>query len=426
LFFGVMRKRAALQSVERALRLSILDGVLAAVMVGVSESYFGACAVALGHTDTALAVLVTAPLLFGALAQACTGPLVLLLGSRKRFVVLGVALQALSHVGLVAVAWTGSHAVWPLLGLISLYFVAGMATQPAWGAWMGALTEQVDRQRYFAIRSAAVSVALLLAFLWGGYQLHGAQLGSNVSHGYAVLFGVGLLARALSTGALALQLDPSTPPRDSLLRVLARTRSALRGERFRLLLGLGLLMFGAQISIPFYAPYMLKTMALGYWGFALMCAVQLAVKSLMFPFAHRIAARFGLDRMLMVSVVLVASVAWGWGAFVSITGLVLVQIVSGVAWAGYEFAAFQLLLRAARPSHRVEFLAVATSLGGLFQLAGALSGSLLLAHAGLTYREVFVVSAVGRSVPLLLLVPMLYDKRLSQAALVTPTPRVSE
>src|SRR5262245_31316022 len=75
--------------VDRALGLSIIDGVLFALMVGASESYFGACAVALGHTDTALAMLATLPLVAGALGQALTGPLVLWAGSRKRVVVLG-------------------------------------------------------------------------------------------------------------------------------------------------------------------------------------------------------------------------------------------------------------------------------------------------------------------------------------------------
>ena len=45
--------------VDRALRISIVDGILFALMLGASESYFGACAVSLGHGDTALALLAT-------------------------------------------------------------------------------------------------------------------------------------------------------------------------------------------------------------------------------------------------------------------------------------------------------------------------------------------------------------------------------
>jgi MFS family permease len=392
--------------------------MLHALMLGVSESFFGACAVALGHTDTALAILVTLPLFAGAVAQAFTGPLVLAFGNRKRFVVTGAVLQALSHLGLIAVAWLGVSSLAPLLALVVVYFVSGMAIVPAWGAWMGSLTEQIDRQRYFALRSALLSTALLVGFLWAGYHLHAAapvhqaRAAHEVSRAYALLFGVGFIARAASSITLMLQHEPSAPARDSLLRVWARTRSALRGDGRKLVLALGLLMFGAQLSIPFYAPYMLKTLALGYDGFALLCGIQLLVKAIALGFAHRVCARVGLSRMLIGSIATVSLVAWLWGAPGPVNGtligtLVLAQILSGLSWAAYEFSSFQLLLGASKPSHRVEFLAFAASVGGLFQLGGALFGSVLLTQLSLGYREVFHVSAVLRVLPLCLLLPLL-------------------
>lgn len=393
---------------DRALVFSVLDGMLHALMLGVSESYFGACAVALGHTDTALAILVTLPLFAGAVAQAFTGPLVLLLGSRKRLVVTGAVVQALSHLGLIAVTWLGVSSLLPLLALVLVYFVSGMVIVPAWGAWMGTLTEDVDRHRYFAIRSALLSGALLCGFMWGGFHLHGEGALHGVSHAYAALFTVGFVARAFSCVALLLQHEPPAAPRDSLLRVLARTRSALRGDGRRLALALALLMFGAHLSIPFYAPYMLKTLALGYDGFAILCGIQLLVKAITLWFAHRIAARFGLARMLIASIATVSLVAFLWGGPANVPGvLVVAQVLSGVAWASYEFASFQLLLGASKPAHRVEFLAFAASLGGFGQLAGALCGSFLLTQLHFAYRDVFHVSAVVRVLPLFLLMPLL-------------------
>jgi MFS family permease len=214
---------------------------------------------------------------------------------------------------------------------------------------------------------------------------------------------------------LALQYEPVVTTRDSLLRVLARTRSAVRGEGKQLALGLGVLMFGAHLSIPFYAPYMLKTLGLGYDGFTLLCAVQLLVKSVALAFMDRLSARFGLPRLLVGSVVLVAAVAWLWGASSATPTLVFAQALSGLGWAAYEFASFQLLLRASKPSQRVEFLAFAASVGGLFQLAGALSGSWLLTHAGFGYRDVFHVSAFVRMLPLFLLLPLVSEGREAAA-----------
>jgi MFS family permease len=415
-----MGSESVSRSVDRALSISIVDGVLFALMLGASESYFGACAVALGHGDTALAILATLPLFVGALAQAFTGPLVLLLGSRRRLVAAGALVQALSHLGLIAISAFSLHSFWPLLGLVLVYYVSGMVIVPAWGAWMGALTESKDRERYFSIRSSCVALSTLGAFLWAGYHLRDGAAAHNVSHAYAWLFGVGFVARLGSAIMLFRQPDPFPVRRDSLVRVMARTRSAVRSEGFRLPVMLGLFMLGAQVSIPFYTPYMLKTMGLGYDGFALLCAVQLVTKTLIFPFTHRIAARFGLERMLLGSMAMAAVIAFMWGADSHLPGLVLAQLISGATWASYEFASFQLLLRHARRSQRMEFLAMSASLGGLMQLAGALLGSYLLAKFGLHYREVFLVSALGRAVPLLMFAPLLFERRLATRAVTQP------
>jgi hypothetical protein len=58
---------------------------------------------------------------------------------------------------------------------------------------------------------------------------------------------------------------------------------------------------------------------------------------------------------------------------------------------------------------------MSASLGGFMQLSGALLGSFLLARLGLAYREVFLVSAGLRALPLLLIVPAALDRRAVRA-----------
>src|SRR5688572_15884033 len=86
-----------------ALRVSMVDGTLHAVMVGSTESYLGAFAVELGHGAEEVALLATVPLLVGAGAQLASPYFCLVLGGRKRLAVLGATLQALSIAGLVAI-----------------------------------------------------------------------------------------------------------------------------------------------------------------------------------------------------------------------------------------------------------------------------------------------------------------------------------
>ena len=294
-----------------------------------------------------------------------------------------------------------------------------MVGQPAWGAWMGALTEGIDRARYFGVRSALISAALLVSLLAGGYHLNAGVRAGELSHAYAWLFALAFVARLASCTFLYLQVDPSKPPRDSLLRVLARTRASLRSDGMQLGVGLALLMFGAHASVPFYAPYMLKELQLGYVGFAALSATQIVTKALAFPLFPKIAERIGFPRLLLCANVLIVLVAFMWGAWASMPVLVLAQLVSGVAWASYDFASFQLLLKQTKSSHRVELLAMVASLGGLFQLCGALFGSFLLRYVHLRYRELFVVSSLLRALPLLVLVPLLLPEARRGLLLLT-------
>jgi len=389
-----------------ALKISVIEGMLHGVMVGVAESYLGAFAVELGHRDRALALLVTIPLLLGSSAQLLASPLVAWLGSRKRLVVLGATLQALTHVAFALLAWSHNQSFAWLFGVKCTYWVSGMLIGPPWGAWMASLVGGARRERYFARRSGAVHLALLLAFGAGGWLLWRAQtLGQSALGTFALLNAVAVVARGLSAFGLALQPDPEATHAHA--RHEGRKRRydwrqialAARTAQWRPALYIALLMFGAHMAVPFFTPYMLRVLELDYAHYAALLAVPIVTKALVSPLLYRVATALGMRRLLATATALVALVALLWSLATTFHGLVLAQILSGVAWGAFEYASYQLLLSSARPALQVEFLSLANSIIGAAQLSGALVGASLLSTARLAYDQVFLVSAVGRALP---------------------------
>ncbi|MEZ4256197.1 MAG: MFS transporter [Polyangiales bacterium] len=398
---------------DRALRWSIIDGAFNAVMVGVGESYLGALAVELGHRDTELAVLLTLPLLAGALAQLASSTLARWLGSRKRVVLLGASVQALSHLGFIAIAATQTSSFWALLSVKFLFWVSGSLAVPAWGAWMATLTEGISREQYFGRRSAVVQGVLLFAFAAGGWMLHRAQAAgaSHVLPAFVLLHGVALAARVLSTSSLAMQFDSPVPPRrGSTLAALVR---AARTSSWQTPVYLATLMFGAYVAVPFFTPYMIRVLGLGYSEFALLTAAPILVKVVSYPLFHRFAERFGLRAMLVAACVGISLVSLLWAVSRDMSVLMTSQALSGIAWGALEYSSFQLLLFAAHEDSRLEFLSLANSLNGAVQLVGALAGGLLIRHGGFEYQSIFLISAVGRALPLLFIVAFI-PKQVSQ------------
>lgn len=389
--------------IGRSLKWSVVDGILHAVMLGVSESYMGAFAVELGHQDLALALLTTVPPLLGAVSQLLAPWLVLRLGSRKRLVVIGAALQALSHLGLVALAVQESQSLmWFLLAKIA-FWVSGLVIAPPWNAWIGSLTEHVNRNRYFLWRTAGCHLALLVSFLWAGAYLQAGRASGVHAH-FAVLFGLGLVARALAALALGLHVDPDPPP-SSTTNVLHRLRQSIELGPWKLAFAIGLLQFGAHVSVPFFTPYMLRTLHMELDTYAQLTSITIVAKALSLPAWNVLTRRFGLAVAMAVSVAGVALVPAGWIGATDMPGLIAVHVLGGLAWSGFEYVSFQLLLGNTSKHISVEFFSLSSAMSGVLQLGGSLLGSELL-RAGADYHALFLVSSILRALPLLLLTPV--------------------
>lgn len=385
---------------RRTLRLSIVDGVLHAAMVGVSESFLGALAVELGHEAAALALLTTFPLVVGALAQLASPALARRVGGAERLVVLSAVGQALSHLALLAVTLSGTGALLPLLLAKILFWVTGSLVGPAWGAWITDLTRGVDRSTYLARRTGIVHSGLLVVFVLGGAFIEqgrealSGEGGQVVLQRLAILQVAGLIFRLGSAFALA----KKEPMKRRLLQ-LAVANTAPR-PRY----GVALFMAGVWCAVcmttPFFTPYMLGDLGLDYAAFTVLMAAAVLARALVAPLLGKVAARVGLSALMITGALGIAITPLLWAVTASYVALLGAQLFSGAAWAAYELASFQLLVASAGERARLRFLAVAACMATSAGVVGALLGALLLDRFALSYQALFGWNTLVRAVPL--------------------------
>lgn len=395
------------RAIRRSLRLSLAEGMLWAVMVGVTESYFGAVAVELGHGATALALLGTVPILAGAASQLAAPPLVVWLGSRQRLVVAGAVVQAVSLLGFLTIVTASYRGFAMLLAVSTVYWVAGSIIAPPWSAWVSDLTRGLSRERWFARRAGLVNLALLVGFVGGGLALGEAQRSGKTLHGYAWLFAIGAAARLASAIGLALKWDPGKSALSNTGR--GRIREALAQGRYRVAVFIAVFLLAAHVSVPFFTPYMLRELHMDLVEFSLLLAVAILAKSVAFPVWGRVAERIGMPAVLATSAFVAAVSPWLWTLFDRFEPLCALQVVSGFGWAGFEYAALQLLLRDAAPGREVEYFALTSSLSGGLQIAGGLAGSAIVAMPDGGYHTAFRASSIGRFLALFVLAPLARD-----------------
>ena len=373
-------------------------------MLGTSETYFGALAVELGHRGMALSLLATVPILAGALSQLAAPRLMVLFGGEKRFVVAGAVLQALTHLGLMAIAWTGSTELAPLLLIKVLYWTSSAAMAPAWNAWMARLVPSALRSGYFARRNLLTHAGLLVSFVIAGALLElGRDQLSSALPVFAGLYAFALLARLASAGCIARQ--------DAFrqVRVAEATRRPLAwiiGQgRWRVAAFMAALLFGTQLALPFFTPYMLEELGLDFFGFALLSSLSIIAKGMAFPLWRKVRRHVRPVATLAGCGIVIATVPLLWWVATDVALLVVAQVIGGIAWAGYDLTSIELLFGDAPPEGEVEFFALASSLAGLTQLSGAALAGWAI-QAGATYDQIFVASAAGRALALGFLLPL--------------------
>ena len=419
-----MLPRAGLR---RDLWISTADATAYSVMVGCGETYIPAFALALGMGPVAAGLTASVPLFVGAVLQLVTPLAVARLGTNRGWVVATTAVQAASFLPLIWWAIRGHAQLWELLVAVSVYWSAGMAGAPAWNAWIGTLVPERMRTPYFAHRSRLGQFAVLFGFVLGGLLLQwGAQHGVTLRT-FAVLFGLALACRVVSTLCLAACREPKPPgsaaaeaARDhaahsvasqtvtagAVATFLGRLRGLATAPAGTLVTYLWATTFACQFSGPYFTPYMLREMEFSYWSYMLVVATSFLAKALALPTLGRLGSRIGALGLLWLGGLTIIPLTLLWLPSASVPYLVGVQTVAGCCWASYELAVVLLFFGAANHQERTGVVTVYNLGHAIATLAGAATGGLVLRSLGedrSAYFTVFVISSILRlsAMPLL-------------------------
>jgi len=384
------------------MRLAVLDGALFAVMLGVSETCFIAEAVRIGANALELSLVASVPLLCGGV-----GSVTVLRGlqrvPRRRPWVAGCALaQAVALLGLATAVWLGGDTIALVLGILCGYHFFGQAAGTAWSSWYGDVVPSERRGRYFAGRTRIIHVVAFGSVLLGGLVLHGLEpegLAASAhpprtGAGFAVLFASAAVARLCSAGVLLIAPEPPFRGLPSAVRPLHWLVAGRGRNSWRLLLGGGLFHIGVYASAPYFVPYMLEACAIGYLGYMAALGAVVAAKAVSLPVWGHLVDRFGSHRVYALALFLSSWVPLPFLWSHTTPELCLAYGYSGLAWGGYEIAAFALMLDSSTRRTRPQRFAAQGLVNGTGQVGGSLFGAGLMASGG--YALAFGTSFAAR------------------------------
>jgi len=398
------------------------EAVASSTMTATCDNFLNAFALYLGASNMQMGFLTAVPQLLGSLLQLVSVWLGSLL-TRRRIVLFTAILQtALMLCMAVLSLLDGPGLVQSLIMLVVLYHAASHLIQPQWRAWMGSLVPQKQRGVFFAARTRLTMATSLLVFLGGGLFLSFSAEVGLAGAGFAFLFILAGAGRAFSCYHLWRMHDPEPQPVlpeagvfFSTLRICGQ---ALHDSTFR---NYSLFVAGMQgmvaLSAPFFAVYMLSELQFSYFEYSLNLMASIATQFALLKFWGRMSDRHGnrLVMLLCSAAIPVVPVLWLFSP--NFYYLLVVQLVSGLAWSGFSLTTANYLYDI-RPHHTnfATYAAVQALMAAAFVFLGAIAGGFLASAApaiadwlpftvGSSLFIVFFVSAILRGLVLLWFIP---------------------
>ena len=395
------------KALKRDLRLSIGDGSAYGVMIGVGETYLQAFVLEIGKGEIFAALIATVPQLIGSLLQLVSPTAVRMMGSHKWWVVLCAGLQGLCFVPLILAAWFGYISEPAVLLVASLYWATSLGAGPAWNTWQGTIVPRDIRARFFAKRARLCQLTTLAGFLGGGFALKWAQAEGHAVPLFAILFGIALFCRVISTLCLSFQSEPfPIPPKMRFLSLGEQWHRFSRGSSGRLLVFAVGMQVGVYIAGPFFVPYMFKVLAFKYHHYALLIGASFVAKFISLRYWGRLAHRTGAHRLLWIGSLGLVPLAGGWVVSSNYIWLMALQLVAGAAWGAYELALVLLFFETIHESERTSLLTLYNVANSIALAVGSLIGVAMINGLGISaasYLWVFAASTACRALVLLLL-----------------------
>lgn len=398
-----------------------MDGVCSQAQDSSSADYIPLFALAAGASAGSIGILAAAGNLVSIAGFLGGAGIAYRLRQRKPFILAtGGGASRLLFLLLAASPLMAGHGlmlVTLIIAINALRLMLGNLANPPWTAMAADLVPPEARGRYFASRNVAMGIAALVMSPLAGWIVR--TVNTRTSHdlmGYQATLVLAFLCGVLSTVSFSRVPEP---PAGIPIRLRKRTRNVLdllrRNPAFTWLAASSFVWgFSLNVASPFFNVFLVT----GLHGTSANVGIATGVSALTGLAGQalfgNLSDRRGNRAVLVLTGILIPILPLLW-VFARVPYHVyLINTASGVLWAGYNLASFNMLLELSPPEEREAGVALYQSAVAASAVLGPLVGGLLIATAG--YHAAFILSGVGRFAGSLLFIIMVRPRQRAQGA----------
>lgn len=375
------------------MRAGVVEGVLATASDNIAGPFLALYALSLGATRTQIGLVTAVPALLGSVLQIPAALLTDRFRRRRLLMMIGtIGLRPTWLLVPLLTLWIPrDEAIVAFLVFLAVRSAIGSAASPAWASVMADVVPKKVRGVYFANRNVLCNLSALVASVGAGYlvRLLGTPLGYQAIFSLAGLVGI---AAAYTMGWFPDmdRLKPLPPlpksevsgpdaPRPTIGGRWQRVLGYARRERsFALLVATSILWnFAVTLPQPLFPIYYVESLggSEGMWG--VVSAASLVMTILGQRYWGPLADRYGNRNLMVASGIFAALIPLFWFLALRPEHALAVNAYAGFVWAGYNLAAFNLVLEVTPDTRRATYIAGYNGLVGLAQFSGPIVGGVL-------------------------------------------------
>jgi MFS family permease len=387
------------QAIQRALRLSMIDGALATMMGSLAGGIFlvGFALNVLGATTLQVGILAALPVSAN-LAQLAGAILIESFGHRRLLCIIAVTGARLMWIPIILLPlamfdpWSDWR-VWLLVALVGVSSLFGAVSGVAWLEWMSDVMPPEIRGAYLGRRNMVAAASGMIMVLGGGAFLSGWEVrhGKADPVGYLVLFATGLIVGLVASWVLSRVPDPKAGTRPRGPFRWSTLGGPFRDANFRsLVVYVAVFMFVTQLAGPFYAVYMIEHLQVDFGTITWLITFATLASLFMLRIWGPISDQMGNKPVLIVAGAAHALIPLVW--IVAQPGvyywpLVMAHVLSGVFYSALLLAQVNILIKLAPETGRAIYIAVFNASIGLAVAVAPITGGWLLeVLAGAAWR----------------------------------------
>ena len=363
--------------VRDALRYSIWDGILWAMMFGAAESYLVPLAHFFHASALQMSLIQGAAFLGVCLAQLLGSRIALKLPHRKPLIVWVVRLHALSWLGIFGLtAWTQNP--WYILLMYFLGVFAANLGSPGWMSWMNDLVPPQMRGQFWGLRNKMVGLLQFVTMAVAGLALQLAKPFQQELWTYGALFGLAFLTRVAGSCTVQWQYEPprrGAPTTGFHFHVFLTKLLTTNFGRFALFNFW--MSFAINLMTPIVNVYVLQALHFNYFQFTAVNIAMMLASFFSMTYWGPLSDRYGNYRILTVTALALPFVAFGWVGITNFYALFVLQCFNGFVTAGMNLSMVNYMFDAVLPQNVVKISAYFNTLHNLFAFGGTLLAGLL-------------------------------------------------